>query len=495
MSMEVSRRGFLKAAGATAAGVAIASGYSPFSYASNEKVRVASIGTGGQGSYHLREGLSLADQIDVVAVCDVYKPHLEGGWRVAGGEDRDIAQYIDYRRMLDEVECDAVVISTPLDSHYRIAMDCLDAGKYVFLEKTMCMTYDENRELVKKCHETGLFCQIGHQRRYNPEYNKALWLAEEQRMLGRINHITAQWHRNNDWRRPVDPNYELSPEESEFITDLEKHINWRLYNDRSGGLVTELTTHQLDVATWFLGSPPARVCAFGGVDYWRDGREAEDNIVLIYEWDVRPGDLGFHALTPRNNLQSLAQLNRPYKVRMTYSSITANAMRGASELIQGDTGTLELTEGGCYMYGEPATQAVMETRTAEETAEAVTMGETLGIPTEAYEDGYPIEILYYQEDDPRTHDLPVQKSPNQLQMEAFAKDIVNGTKPKANEIVGLYTAIPGIAGIESMHKGGVTIDIDPALYSFDFETPDPYRYDYWIGPEHFNEDYQAMGES
>lgn len=487
----VSRRGFLKAAGVTAAGVAIATRYSPLAYAANEKVRVASIGTGGQGCYHLREGLAMAERIEMAAVCDVYIPHLNYAWRLAGGRDKGVSRYLDYREMLEKETIDAVVISTPLHTHHRIAMDCLDAGKYVFLEKTMCMTIEENREVVKKCHESGLFCQIGHQRRYNPEYNKAMWLAHDQTMLGRINHITAQWHRNNDWRRPIDPNYELSDREKQYITDLERHINWRLYNDLSGGLVTELATHQIDIATWFLGSPPRRVCAFGGIDYWRDGREAEDNIGLMYEWDVRPGDLGFQPLAPRNERQSLAHLNRPYKVRMMYSSITANAKRGASELVQGDKGSLELTESGCVLFGEPDTKAVMETRTAEETAEAVTMGVTLGIPTEAYEQGYPIEILYRDEDDPRTHEFPVRKSPNQLQMEAFANDIVTGGMPKANQIVGHVTAVAGIAGLQSMYNGGVTVDIDPAWYRFDFETPDPYRYEYWTGPEHFEETEQA----
>ncbi len=481
----VSRRKFLKAAGASAAGIAIATKYSPLAYAANEKVRVGSIGTGGQGCYHLREGLALAEQIDVAAVCDVYIPHLAPGWRLAGGREKGVARYLDYREMLEKEELDAVVISTPLYSHHKIAMDCLDAGKYVFLEKTMCMTMEENRDIVKKCHDTGLFCQIGHQRRYNPEYNKAMWLAHDQAMLGRINHITAQWHRNNDWRRPVDPNYELTDAEKRFITDLERHINWRLYNDRSGGLVTELTTHQLDIAIWFLGSAPKRVTAFGGIDYWRDGREAEDNIGLIYEWEVRPGDLGFQPLSPRNPHQSLMQLNRPYNVRMMYSSITANAKRGASELIQGDKGTLQLTEGGCLLYGEADTMAILdEEMSAEDVAEAVAMGETLGIPTEAYTEGYPIEILYRDEENPETHEFPVRKSPNQLQMEAFAKDIVTGGTPKANQMVGHLTAIAGIAGLESMYKGGVTVDIDPALYQFDFETPDPYRYEYWIGPEH-----------
>jgi len=90
------------------------------------------------------------------------------------------------------------------------------------------------RSWCRSATTRGFWLQVGHQRRYNPKYNKVLWLTREQGLLGRMNHITAQWHRNNDWRRPVDPNYVLSEEEKQYIKDLERHINWRLYTASSG---------------------------------------------------------------------------------------------------------------------------------------------------------------------------------------------------------------------------------------------------------------------
>lgn len=463
-----SRRGFLQAAGATAA-VAVATGYSPLSYAQNEKVRVGAIGTGGQGSFHLRDGMAGAEAIEIVAVCDVYRPALDNGWKQADGENREVKKYMDYREMLDKEQLDAVMIATPLNTHFQIASDCLDAGKYVFLEKTMCYTLEECRKLVQKCHDTGLWVQVGHQRRYNPKYNKVLWLAREQGLLGRMNHITAQWHRNNDWRRPVDPNYVLSEEEKKYIKDLERHINWRLYTASSGGLMTELATHQLDVAAWYLGTPPSRVFGYGGIDYWRDGREVHDNVVLVYEFDIDPSVPGFQAVARRSEYQKLAQLNRPYTVRLTYSSITANAKRGAAELIQGDDASVELTEGDCFVFGEPATRVTMKEQTAEEVAEAVAEGRTLQLSNTAYTEGQAIEVF---ED----------KSVDRLQFEAFANDIQTGGTPKANQIVGLIAAAAGLAGTKSMNEG-VPVEIDPAWFQFDFETPDPYRYEFWDGPE------------
>ena len=480
---DLNRREFIRTAGATT-GLAIVAGFSPFSYARNEAVRVASIGTGGQGSFHLRDGLARAENIEVAAVCDIYLPHLEGGWKQAGGEKKTIAKYTDYRRMLDTEEIDAVVISTPLNTHHDIVMDCLDAGKHVFCEKTLCYTIEESRAVVKKTHETGLVCQVGHQRRYNPKYNKAKWLAVEKGLIGRIGHITAQWHRNNDWRRYVDTSRDLTPEERRNIPDLERHINWRLYREFSGGLMTELATHQLDIVQWFLGVPPRRVFGVGGVDYWRDGREVSDNIALIYEYDLKPGDAGYQAIKRRSRHQSRAKVNKPYTVRATYSSFTANAKRGASELIQGDRGSFELTEHECRIYGEPSIKAEEEYRrkrmSASAAADAITSGKSLSLPNEAYTDGYPIEVFN-------------EKSVDQLQFEAFANDIRTGGTPKANAMVGLYAAISGLAGLQAIERGG-QVDIDPAWYTFDFETPDPNRFEYWEGPEAQPKEKEAQEE-
>lgn len=470
----LSRRTFIQTAGA-AAGATLAAGRMPFAYAENEKVRIGCIGTGGQGNFHIKYGLTPASNIRITAVCDVYKPHLDGGLANAGGAEAGVTPYMDYREMLEQEDLDAVVIATPLDTHLQIAVDCLDAGKHIFLEKTLCYTIEDCRKIVTKCHETGRICQVGHQRRYNPEYNKALWLAREKMLLGRVNHVTAQWHRNNDWRRFVDPNYELSPQEKAYIPDLERHINWRLYEESSGGLMTELATHQLDVANWFLGTPPARVSGYGGIDYWRDGRTVFDNIVLIYEYEIGAATPGFQPIAPRNGKQSLAKINRPYVVRATYSSITANAKLGASELIQGDDASVELTEAaGCSLFGEQATRSQLEEQTAEAAAAQVTNVNTRMLPNTAYSQGTPILV----EEHPHV---------DQIQMEAFAEDIRTGGTPKANQMVGLIAAISGLAGMQALREGR-EVEIDPAWHTFDFDTPDPYAFDYYEEPEAVKEE-------
>mgnify|MGYP003353233656 CR=1 FL=1 len=104
-----------------------------------------------------------------------------------------------YATLGDQI--DAVIIATPLDTHYQLTMDALAAKKWVFCEKTMVQTIEQGRDVVKKCHEIGKFVQVGHQRHYNPKYNLAMDLVYGKGYLGRITHVTAQWHRNTNWRR------------------------------------------------------------------------------------------------------------------------------------------------------------------------------------------------------------------------------------------------------------------------------------------------------
>jgi predicted dehydrogenase len=452
---KLSRRNFMATAGA-AAGVMVASGYSPFSYAQNDRVRVACIGTGGQGCLHLRDGLARAKNIQVVAVCDVYQPHLQGGWIVAG-RDKNMKQYRDYRKMLDEMgkEIDAVVIATPIDTHHEITLDCLDAGKYVFCEKTMCYAGPEasleehvqqNRDLVKKVHETGKFLQIGHQRRYNPDYNHALKLVWDEGIIGRIHHIDAQWHRNNDWLRPLPP--------ASSFDDEMKSLVWP-------SLTQQMRSH------------PSfnKVIGYGGIDYWRDGRTAFDNINVCFEYNIEPGKSRAHTvIEPRGELHT-DERNDAYCVRTLYSSITANAQRGASEWMQGDKGTLRLTELGCLYYREATADVkwAAEGRkdAAEENAIIITTGGTRELSNEAVKNAEPVLV-------------DTDRSVDQLQFEAFASDIRNNSTPRANVMVGLKSAISALSGMMAMRQAAqgevAEVNIKPEWYQFDFEVEDSSMY-------------------
>lgn len=479
MSSDVTRRSFIKTTGA-AAGIITAAGFNACSFAQNDKIRLGIIGTGKQGQIaHIGQGLTVnKDQIEIVAICDIWSYSLEIGKSLV--DNPDLNTYVEYKEMLDKEKLDAVLIATPLYTHYQIVMDCLDAGLYVFCEKTMTMTIEESRDIVKKCNETGKFVQIGHQRHYNPFYNKAMWLANDKNMLGRITHITAQWHRNESWRRQLPSDYVPTDSDNKLIPDIEKHVNWRLYNDMSAGLMTELGTHQLDVASWFLGSIPTKVSGFGGIEYWRDDRDAEDHTVLIYEWTVKQGDRGYRQIERRSRDQKTTQINRPYKVRMTYSSICTNAQSHYGELIQGERGAFGLMgEQSLQFYAEPWYQDYLAAKAARAAGTAVAAKTSNSyIPGAAGNKGIPIEV-YTDKNKSTKYDVWMA---NHNQWAGFANDVKTGGMPKANQMTGLISAICGHKGNEAIRTGN-TIEIDPNLMAFDFETPDPHRYDAVEGPD------------
>ena len=486
MDTNLTRRNFMKATGATA-GIAVAAGWSPLSYAQNEKVRVALIGTGSQNCLHIEDGLTGAEAIQITALADCLKFNLGNGWHKAGA-DPELGKhlYIDYRAMLEKEanNIDAVIIATPYKTHYQIVMDCLAAGKYVFCEKTMAHTYEACRDIVTKCHETGLFVQVGHQRRYNPEYNFAATQMLQEKRIGRVAFVEAQWHRNDAWRRPLPKKkdgtpYELSPAEKQWIPDLEKHCNWRIYEEYSSGLLSELATHQLEIVNFLLGTMPSRVWGTGGIDYWRDGRTVFDNLTVTYEYEMSRRTRGFGTIDAKINEQDIRAINRPYTVRVTWSGLTQSAKKGATVLVIGDEGTFELRERwslktpGCVLWPEPVKvwldPATMQPTTDQKIIEWIKATGQTQIYSR-WDDQPPIP--FQDEMDPSWFDI----TPDVRQFQAFAKHIKEGGKPRTNEMVGLMASVCDIAGHEAVTTKQV-IEIDPAVYTFDFETPDPFDYE------------------
>lgn len=368
--MKITRRTFLETAGATLAVGTNQSGLA-------EPTRVAVIGTGGRGSDLLR-ALTTIDEVVVTGVCDDYPPHLENGARYAGPQAR---QFSDYRRLIEELKPEAVVIAVPLYLHYRVARECLEAGCDVFLEKTMCLTIEEARQLSAQVAAAGKVFQVGLQRRANPIYRQARAMVAAG-MIGQIVSFKAQWHRNNSWRRPV-PVPKTDPD----WRRLERRLNWRLYKDYSAGLMAELGSHQMDVANWFFETHPQRVLATGGIEFFRDGREVCDNISCLYEYRLKD---------TRGN---------PYTVRASYTSLCNNAYEGASELILGTRGSLYLTSSKGLLFQEKGTDVVSwegGANAADANAAVVTAGKTLKLSNDPWAHrGAPFEIDIAEGNDTR----------------------------------------------------------------------------------------------
>lgn len=280
-------------------------------------VRLGIIGSGSRGTL-LQLILKEVPGCEMTCVCDTYAPNLETGLAIAGKQARG---YSDYRLMIEKEILDAVIIATPLYLHAEMVMDALNAGLHVFCEKSMARTIEDADKMVRAQQKTGKILLIGHQRMFNVKYLRAFQMIKEGK-IGKVTHIRAYWHRNNDWRRPVP-----SP-------DLERYINWRLYHEYSCGLMTELGSHQIQVANQILGEKPVCVWGSGSINYWLDGREVNDNVSLVYKY---PG--GSHLI---------------------YDSINSNMHYGLEEQIMGPLGTMELEGGKIWQENPPPAPGILQ---------------------------------------------------------------------------------------------------------------------------------------
>jgi predicted dehydrogenase len=311
---DVSRRDFLKTAAALAAASTLPALGAPAILASpnpSDVVRYGMIGTGTEGCT-LLSFLTTIPQGKCVATCDIYPPNLKKGVETIGGNPDTYPD--DYRRLLERKDIDAVLICTPLNLHAQMIIDALEAGKHVFVEKSMFFKEEEEAPIRKASAERPKqVLQVGLQRRSSTLYQVAMEMVRKG-ALGKIMFVRAQWHRNSNWRRPVpDPKFE-------------RLINWRMYREYSGGLLAELASHQIDVANWAIGAEPVSVVGTGGIDYWKDGRETCDNVQVIYEY--------------------------PGHQKLVFTSILFNAHGGYYEQIMGDQGMLEITVGRGMYYRE-----------------------------------------------------------------------------------------------------------------------------------------------
>lgn len=265
------------------------------------------IGTGSRGMYHINN-LLRTQNVEIVALCDNYAPHLQN----AASLCPNAKTFSNYNDLLALSGIDGVLIATPLYEHAHITIDALKSGKHTFCEKSMALTPDDCLAMYKAYQESGKVLYIGQQRLFDPKYLKAVDMIHSG-TIGDVTGIRCYWFRNNDWRRPLDE------------PSLERKINWRLYKEYSGGLMTELATHQLQVGNWVLKMIPDTVMGFGDIVYWKDGREVYDNVSLIYRYENG--------------------------VKMTYESIISNKFNGLEEQILGSKGTME-PEKGKYFFEE-----------------------------------------------------------------------------------------------------------------------------------------------
>jgi len=366
-------------------------------------VKLGLIGIGSRGRYLLNILLGIPG-IDFVAFCDNYEPNFNRAKEILGPASRG---YYDYKLMLENEEMDAVVIATPLYIHAEITIAALNKGLHVFCEKSMAMTYEDCNAMVEAQMINDRILHIGHQRLFSIKYQQAIKDINNG-FIGPVTQIRAYWHRNSDWRRKVP-----SPE-------LERKINWRLYDEYSLGLMTELASHQVQVANWILKETPECVWGAGSINHWKDGREVYDNVNLVYKY---PG--GSH---------------------LVYDSMTSNKKYGFEEQIMGPLGTLELEAGKKYKEFPPPAPGLLQliNHLEHKIFDVVPIGGPSWVPEDPSEDKGEYII-----DEVMISDGSI------MQMEAFISNVRTNRIESWITKEGFNATIASIMGHQAMKKNEV----------------------------------------
>ncbi len=158
MNTSLTRRSFVKSSALTASFAMMGGFSSARALGANDRIRIGVIGCGGQGTGHVGDMVRRAaeENIEVVAVSDVYQRRVTRAKGISKGEG-----YLDYRKLLERNDIDAVLIATPDHCHSKISIDAMDSGKHVYCEKPLTHTVEQAIEVRNAVRKFGKILQVG----------------------------------------------------------------------------------------------------------------------------------------------------------------------------------------------------------------------------------------------------------------------------------------------------------------------------------------------
>jgi predicted dehydrogenase len=272
----------------------------------NERLNIAFIGTGGMGTAHAKNLAKRIDQenVNITHVCDVYNRRLNAVAEITGG-----IPTMEYREILDANDVDAVVISTPDHWHTKIAIEAMESGKDVFVEKPLSHTIEQALDCRNAVYRTGRVLQVGPQ----GTSSGSTWAAQDaiqKNLIGKVSWSQASYCRNSrggQFNWPIDG--DAGPHQAKHrdgyvwwdrwlghAWNLAPKIDWnadhffrfRKYLRYNGGLATDLLYHRLAPFLRAIegskGAYPSRVVASGGTYLEKDERDIPDTFIMVADY-------------------------------------------------------------------------------------------------------------------------------------------------------------------------------------------------------------------
>lgn len=192
-------------------------------------MKYALIGCGRISPNHI--AAATANNLEIVGVCDIVPGYIHD--RVVKFELFDVPQYLDYQEMLEKEKPELVAIATESGKHAAIALDCIEAGCNVIIEKPIALSLSDADMIIEKAKEKGVKICASHQNRFNKSVQKIRDALEKER-FGKLLYGTAhvRWARDYEYY---------------------SRANWRGTWEQDGGALMNQCIHNIDLLRWMMG--------------------------------------------------------------------------------------------------------------------------------------------------------------------------------------------------------------------------------------------------
>jgi predicted dehydrogenase len=278
--------------------------------------------------------------IKLTAVCDVFDYNAERVLNSFNTPDNPVKRFTTHKELVESGTVDAVIIATPDHWHAPMAIDALNAGVHVYIEKPMTHTITETynlRDAVK--NNPKMVLQVGHQHRQTQSFLTAQDIIAK-KILGHVSLVTTNTNRNDDngaWQYNIHET--ASPQTIDWDLFLgsapkvpfntEHFFRWRKWWAYGSGLSGDLLTHDYDRLNCILKMGiPRSVMASGGIYTHRDGRNVPDVLQVNMEY-------------PDFSTGSSQQEGKEKGMTFVYSATLGNQFDRPTYLM-GHDGTMEL---------------------------------------------------------------------------------------------------------------------------------------------------------
>ncbi len=314
----------------------------------NDRIAVGFIGLGAMGSGNLGYAMQVPE-VEPVAVCDVYQPHLQRAVDAAGKHGFQPKAVKDFREVLADKSIDAVCISTPDHWHAYIAVEACKAGKDVWVEKPASKFVEEGQKMVQAARKYKRVVQAGTMQRSGGYFRKAAELVA----AGTVGDVTfchafqsgstpREGYGNPpdsappadlDWDMWLGPAPKVPFNANRWGVKTAGFPTFRYFWDYAGGAMTDWGVHLIDPLHQCFGEVmPTAIEALGGKFYVQDNVETPDTMQATFQYP---------------------------KFLMTYESRTCNPLplfgrnQGAGTTIHGTEGTIFVNRSGCWVIPNP----------------------------------------------------------------------------------------------------------------------------------------------